>query len=269
MAITISENIQSRRSTIAEKPSIELTFMLRGTSDDLAAKTFILANTLEEYDGLVRESIELEPEWVDTTTANGLWRVRVRYGPYPQVGESTFSFDTSGGTQHITQSIETVGRYALPDKTPSDFKGAIGVTNDGVEGVDIAMPVYNWSETHYFPDSFVTLEYRGILKKLTARTNDKDWGGMEKGEVLFLGACGSKRGLEDWAITFKFAASSNQTDLTIGDITGIEKKGWEYLWVRYVDDTDIGSASWVKTPKEVYVERVYKEGDFILLGIGK
>jgi len=43
---------------------------------------------------------------------------------------------------------------------------------------------------------------------------------------------------EDWEIAFKFAASPNATDLTVGDITGIEKKGWEYLWVRYADAED-------------------------------
>jgi hypothetical protein len=43
---------------------------------------------------------------------------------------------------------------------------------------------------------------------------------------------------EDWEIPFKFAASPNATDLTVGDITGIEKKGWEYLWVRYADAED-------------------------------
>jgi len=44
-------------------------------------------------------------------------------------------------------------RQRPPGKTAPDFKGAIGVTHDNVEGVDIAVPVYSFSETHYLADS--------------------------------------------------------------------------------------------------------------------
>ncbi len=83
---------------------------------------------------------------------------------------------------------------------------------------------------------------------------------------MFLGASGSLRSQEDWEITFRFAASPNVTGLVIGDIAGIDKKGWEYLWVRYADAEDQNVL--VKKPIAVYVERVYEEGDFSLLGIG-
>ena len=49
-------------------------------------------------------------------------------------------------------------------------------------------------------------------------------------------------------------------------IVGVDKKGWEYLWVRYADAEDQNVL--VKKPIAVYVERVYEEGDFSLLGIG-
>ena len=48
----------------------------------------------------------------------GLWEGKVRYGAKqkdPPTGESTFSFDTGGGTQHITQSKETVSSHARPE----------------------------------------------------------------------------------------------------------------------------------------------------------
>jgi hypothetical protein len=84
--------------------------------------------------------------------------------------------------------------------------------------------------------------------------------------VLFQGASGSQRGQEDWEITFSFAASPNATDLTVGDITGIEKKGWEYLWVRYADAED--EETLIKQPVAAYVEQVDEYGNFALLGIG-
>jgi len=72
----------------------------------------------------------------------------------------------------------------------------------------------------------------------------------------------------DWEITFRFAASLNRTGISVGSITGIAKKGWEYLWVRYADVEDAGSNTLVKQPVAAYVEQVYEYGNFAALGIG-
>lgn len=53
-----------------------------------------------------------------------------------------------------------------------------------------------------------------------------------------------------------------------GDITGINKKGWEYLWVRYADAEDTSAKVLVKEPIAAYVEQVYPYGNFAGLGIG-
>ena len=134
-----------------------------------------------------------------------------------------------------------------------DFHGAIGVSTDSVEGTDITVPVFNFTETHYIPIALVTGAYKTTLFYLTGRVNHAPFKGFARGEVLFLGASGSQRGTEDWEIAFKFAASPNATDLTVGDITGIEKKGWEYLWVRYADAED--EETLIKQPVAAYVER--------------
>jgi len=206
---------------------------------------------------------------VDTAADDGLWDCRVRYvapeEKEPEVGESSFSFDTGGGTQHITQSITTVNKYAPPGKTAPNFGGAVGVTHDNVEGVDITVPVYNFSETHYIANENVN---KGAYFALTGKTNNASWKGFAAGECLFLGASGSKRGSDDWEITFRFAASPNKTGLTVGDITDIAKKGWEYMWVRYADAEDAAAKAIVKKPVAVYIEKVYDEGDFSGLGIG-
>ncbi|MCS7022600.1 MAG: hypothetical protein NZU63_12320 [Gemmataceae bacterium] len=53
---------------------------------------------------------------------------------------------------------------------------------------------------------------------------------------------------------FSFAASLNASELTVGDIGGIAKKRWEYLWVHYQDAED--ENLFVKQPVAVYVRRV-------------
>ncbi|HRI88156.1 MAG TPA: hypothetical protein PK869_07825, partial [Candidatus Hydrogenedentes bacterium] len=69
-----------------------------------------------------------------------------------------------------------------------------------------------------------------------------------------------------WQINYRFLASKNETGLTIGAITGIAKKGHEYLWVKFVDgdSNDIR----VKQILEVVVNGVYKTHDFANIGIG-
>ncbi len=81
---------------------------------------------------------------------SGLWEGTARYGKREpkEPGQSSFSFDTGGGTTHITQSLQTVAKYPAD---AADFKGAIGGHNDSVEGTDVTIPVYNFKETHYTP----------------------------------------------------------------------------------------------------------------------
>lgn len=271
MPLTVTEKLESRRSTTGDNPSAELVYTVRGTDSDMTARTQATTASPATYDGMPRQSVTVEP------IGHELWDATVRYAPDsqqqstpPQTGESVFSFDTGGGTQHITQSKQTVQRYGASGTTAPDFKGAIGVTADGVEGVDIAVPVYQFSETHYLPATQVTQSYKGTLFSLTGKVNSGSWKGFNGGEVLFLGASGSRRGTSadsDWEITFRFAASPNASGISVGPISGISKKGWEYLWVRYADAEDSGSNAIVKRPVAAYVERVYDEGNFSALGI--
>jgi hypothetical protein len=265
MPVTVLEKFESRAG---DRKSLDLIYSISGTDSDATARTEMLSAAPGFHDGLKRldESAHVEP------VGNNLWQGTVRYEkqePTPaSVGESSFTFDTGGGTQHITQSLSTVGSYAPAGNTPPNFGGAIGVTHDSVEGVDITVPVYTFTETHIIAASTVNNTYKGNLFRLTGRVNNAGFKGTAAGECLFLGAAGSKRGTDDWEITFRFAASPNRTDLAVGDITVASKKGWEYLWVRYADAEDAGAKMLIKKPVAAYVEKVYEEDNFALLGIG-
>ena len=263
MPVTVHEKWDSRETTISEDSTVDLRFVIRGTNDDAAANSALLAASPVLYGGLVRQSLHTE------RIAEYEWEGSVRYGRFepPQTGDSSFSFDTGGGTQHITQSLATVGAYSV-DGPPPDFRGAIGVTRDSVDGVDITVPVYNFSETHYIATGLVTAAYKAVLFYLTGQVNNAPFRSLAAGEVLFLGVSGSKRGPDDWEITYRFAASPNVAGLAVGDMTGIAKRGWEYLWVRYEDVEDTNAKALVKRPVAVYVEQVYPYGNFAGLGIG-
>jgi len=146
------------------------------------------------------------------------------------------------------------------------------VDNEGnVNGVDIAMPVMNFSEPHYFSPGRVSTSYKKRIAELTGCVNNGSFKGYAAGEVLFLGASGSRRGKSSkdyWEITFKFAVSPNNVNLRIGTLNITDKKGWDYLWVRYADDVSTDRRALIKKPVAAYVEKVYEQVNFSGLGIG-
>jgi hypothetical protein len=115
-----------------------------------------------------------------------------------------------------------------------------------------------------------------VTRRTRARSSTHRQGerGFVQGLSARRGAVPRRIGLEarhapddDWEITFRFAGQP-QRDRSLGrPITGINKKGWEYLWVRYADQEDTGSGAIVKRPIAAYVERVYDEAGFAALGI--
>jgi len=200
---------------------------------------------------------------IDPQGSGDAWECSVEYSsavPDPDWGD--WQFSTGGGTHHTTQSKSTRGRYP---ESATDHKGAIAVTENGVEGVDITSPVYTWSETYRVSGELVTAAYKAALFRLTGKVNNASWRGFEAEEILFQGARGATQGWDEtgeaiWELAFEFAASQNAADLTVGDFTGITKKGWDYLWCKYDSDN---------VPTAVYVEKVYDTDDFLDLGIGE
>jgi hypothetical protein len=266
MAIVVEEKCESRFINRGRNPSAELRYHARGDSNEINIENAVLAVAPASYDlygtgtyFLGRDELVLAPVGVD------IWDVAVRYTQYPQ--STIYQFETGGGSSHITQSLATAGRFSAGGQPLIDFKGGIGVQENAIEGVDIVVPVFNFSETHYLLDVVVDATYKFNLFSLTGTFNNAPFKGFNAGEVLFLGAVGSKRGSGDWEINFRFAAQPNVTGVTIGAITGIVKDGWNYLWVRYINSVDTVGKRLVMTPDQVNVEQVYKPGDFSLMGI--
>ncbi len=222
------------------------------------------------FNGLTLDSVEVDERINETT-----FKIVVQYKESETTSsdddeeqESTYSFDTGGGTQHLTQSIETVGKY--PSDAP-DYGGAINYDGEKVAGVDIVQPVSNFAETHYLSDSKITTSYKKGVSKITGTMNKSSFRGYDPGEVLFMGASGTKKGDDSdtpWEVTYKFAVSTNRTSFKVGDITVSQKYGWDYMWVRYADEVDDSKKTLVKKPTAVYIERVYKISNFGALGIG-
>ena len=270
MAIEVEEQFASRAVDLGNDPSAELRFLIKGTDDDQVARIALRDETGALFDIWGDATVQLwrERAYIERIGPE-LWEGVVRYSrsqkALPTDG-SSYSFDTTGGTQHITQSLQTIARKAKAGQTAPDNYGAIGVTLDGVEGVDIGHAAYSWQEIYVFPQAAITAQYKAALYYMTYTVNSQAFRGLAAGECLYRGATGQSRGNTDVELTFNFSASPNATGLVVGDLQPIDKKGWEYLWIRYGDFED--QKEIVKRPIAVYVEKVYVSTDFVNLGIG-
>ena len=158
---TVYEAFPSREFTAGgDNPSVYLNWIVLDATDELAANASAQAVSPTIYDGLVFR------EMTGKETAPGVWECQARYGARkpPKENEYKFSFDTTGGKQKITQSIQTVQRYGPPGMPAADHKGAIGVTDHGVEGCEIVVPKFAWSETWNLPIAQYGWRYSQILK---------------------------------------------------------------------------------------------------------
>lgn len=266
MATTITELFDGRTETIGRQPKAEIPYLAMGATDEADVRAAALASIPGTYLDMFLEEIAIDRR-INAST----WSLKAKYSkPTPnqqETPEPEFSFDTTGGTQHITQSLQTVGAYG----DTSDIEGAIGYDGKNVNGVDITVPVYQFTETIHAAPALVTQAYKMTLMELTGTVNNAPFRGFAAGEVLFLGVSSARHGAnpdDNWDLSFKFAAAKNKTGISIGSITGIDKGGWEYLWVQYADDVDAAAKTLIKKPIAVYVERVYEYGNFALMGIG-
>ena len=272
MAITVTERNTSRRQRAGQNGFAERRYIALTTASE--AEDAVLAAVLSAAPSSITvDGEELLYAYSDVEPLGpSSWDALVFYGqagggsiaqPVP-VGENVFSFSTLGGSQRITQSNGTTS-YAAAGTAP-DFKGAINVTSNGVQGIDINVPVYAFTERHAFASVDVDATFRGNIFRATGTVNNGTFRGFAAGEVRFDGAQGTSRPDGVYEIEYVFAASPNVSGLAVGDITGIAKGGWQFLWVLYEDSVSEDRS--VQVPSAVYVEDVYPVSNFSTLGIG-
>lgn len=249
-----------------EKPvvsSVTDYYLVTGAADEQAAITAAIGKAVNSC-GLPYSGIGVDERLGATS-----WKISVSYAEKNSSGGGgsmeddggVTSFDISTQTKHVLQAIETK-RY--PADAP-DYHGAINYDGEKVNGVDIISPVFSFSLSKRYKSFGASRqkEVAGVVGKI----NQATYHGFDAGEVLFVGCSGSQRGSEKWDVTYKFNVNFNQTNITIGDITGINKGGWEYLWAFYEKGPNEEGTSQIQKPIAVYVEKVYEDGNFSVLKV--
>lgn len=234
-------------------------------ADDVAALDALDLVAPADYDGLRRTNLaveqisELPVIFIGTAT----YGVNDSQARTPGTFEYEFEYGTEN--ENIKFAISKVAAYTeSPGDTAADHGLAINVQPDGeVEGVDIFAPTSTFSLNFTNNSSFFTSTRRNLIQNLTGKTNSDIWQGHQPGELLFLGASGRIANNGESTLKLSFSRRANVTGLAIGGITGINKKGWEYLWVSYGREVD-GAANRMKVkPQAAYVMQVYESASFL------
>ncbi|MGI4813143.1 MAG: hypothetical protein ACRYGG_07385, partial [Janthinobacterium lividum] len=177
-----------------------------------------------------------------------------------------FSFDISGQSQKVTQSQKTIQSYNKDGQPKRNFRGAINVNEDGtVDGVDVLIPYLTYQETRTYGG--INASFINVLASIVGSVNLNDYAGYKAGELLLTRCSGSQREDGNWDLTFAWSVSRNASSLIVGDIQGIVKDGWDYLWIYYGVQHDPDTLCTHKVPLNAYVERVYARTDFSQIAI--
>lgn len=277
------------------------------TLDDVIAKVIVdsdayLTFRVPNSDGFTPAALSgriyrkrIKPAWV----APGIASAVVTYGvleaaPHPDIGGENpsknsdsggpsgdeilgpeFSFDTTGGTVHITQLdqggtpqrmkrktaiLNTVDAVELPGLGLADLMGgAIGVSRDHVEGVDINAGPLQWSIT--IKGVPVTRNYLRYLATLSnpSHLNATRIFDAEPEELLFVGASPRYQPGEGWVVTYNFKQGVIKNNVKIGLKTIQSIAPFDHVWCTY-EDSEAGG-SHIQQPKAIYVDRIYPLGE--------
>jgi hypothetical protein len=220
------------------------------------------------FDGLLKQHATMEE------LGGGEWKGEVHYGlaggHSGDAQDITWSFDISTASFHITHALDHVTSYAPAGQTAPSHMGAIGVRRDAVDGVDVEIPYFTWEETHQVAAATVaSYAWLTTMQDLVATINQAAFRIWAQAELLLLGISGQHNKLSDqWVpITYKFASARSAVNQTIGDITGVNRAGHNYLWIEYWPEEDTSALSLTRRPRAAHVERVYEWGDYTQLAI--
>jgi hypothetical protein len=296
MPITFQENVKSGGGSIGSNVRVVKEFTAFGSSSKSDIETALLANTTlapatftDTVWGIgtfnyIRDQLETEPmEIPGADGAPNVWTCRLTYvliqfSLQPRnTGDTQYSFSIGTQSINLKRAISTVSSYKVGGGSAPSDGNLIGWDGQKINGVNIDVPTFSFQMTCWMANSAVSSSYiAGCYAVLISPINNASFAGFDTGEVKFVGMSGTRRGRAgDWEITFLFAVSPNVTGLSIGDtdtgqITGIAKKGWEYLDITYKtkDLTVSGSKYRVSAVQFARVRKVYNTSAFSALGTG-
>lgn len=177
--------------------------------------------------------------------------------------EESFSFDTGSNTETVITPLSSrvYGNNEIP--TPK----FINVDEEGnVRGIEVPAPAFEFTETHYLSNSYVSAAYKRGLANLRGAVNNARFRAWNPGEVMFMGASGSRSGSEDWQITFRFSVRLNENNKSVGGVS-VDAEGWQVVEVKPKKKQAVSAGAIMPEIDAVFVHTVHPKRDFAALGI--
>ena len=267
----------TRTKRAGRNSTYETLYMMTDTTSSASAMSQLVAalagTPSVDVDGWTLDQVVPSIDEVD----EGLWTGNLEYShrggqrtdhateDLAEPDDSEFSFDFSPEQVKVNYSRNQTKFGA----DAPDMGGAINVDVKGVpQGTEIIIPRGVYTETKIFDSATVTQTWVTDRGKMVGKVNSNGgFKGFAAGELLLQQFAGRKRGSGDWAITFAFGISENETNLTVAGITGVNKPGWDYLWVKYEQEKDAAANRLKPIAIGVYVDEVYPRGDLSTLGV--
>jgi len=248
-------------------------WLVDGTADENLARTEVLNQAPIFLNGAARSELSLKSMGPTSFKAKLMYRgASTEFGGNGEVEASGFGFDITTENTRITHGTQ-VKSYTKEGVNPDDFQGALNIQdtygeNPVVQGLDIPTAIGQFHEIHERSVSSITYSYYRTIMALVGSYNATSFRGFPPGEVMFLGARGSRSGLLTVPVSYYFNVSPNVGNLTIGEVEVDSKFGFEVLDVKVIIKRKAGAKVAVPEVRQVDKIRVAPPGLFQTLGIG-
>ena len=279
-------------------PSVKISFIIQGAGDASTAYVALISWLKDNYSdgagGIASYNLPLDVVRIQSTAAPSAYTAECEFRTrensdeeddsingdsytLPEIEASDYSFDTTGGSAHISNALKWLGSARPDGDAVVDNGGVIGPREDGsADGVDVVTPTMAFTIGVSLPQSWFDAAYRATIADATGAINAGAWNGFEAGCVLFRGvsarvvwinwtdAFGNARRDWYWRASYSFQASPAVT-MQVGSAT-LTKRGFDAVSrvsERYADS----AGNTVSAVAQVDIYSVYPEFDFNLLGL--
>ena len=144
------------------------------------------------------------------------------------------------------------------------------MTPDGnVEGVEVPAPSGKYSEHWVLRSVWVTDAYLMTLAGMTGTSTPPLSAARPRAKSCSW-APGRRRGTRTWSkSTLNSTSQSERFQCPRGQHGSVPfKRGWDYVWTRFIDAEDADAKVAIKTAASAHLDQVVPYANFALLGIG-
>ena len=300
--IQIGESLQdgSFERVAGDDESVNATFTIRGASDASTAYVALISWLKENYSdgagGISSYDLPLFSVKIKAGAALGVYSGECSFKypaaksptnsepseninnpdySLPKIEDANFTFQTTGGSAHISTGLQVVSSATYDGSAPVDYGGLIGPHPDGTaEGVDVVTPALSFTIELSLPKAFIDVAYRKTVANLTGSVNSVQFAGFTSRCVLFMGLTAravwmswtNAIGLtvKDWYWRASYAFQvAPVAYLKVGETT-LQKQGFDAVSrvsERYADD----AGNSLELVRQVDIIRPYPQYDFAAL----